>query len=444
MARISSLPETALTTTGESAAITAWPWRIATMARGVRRSVVAQACAMWLMTRIVYLLFLLLAYVNPLATSAAAAQAQRHSLHDMLNSWYQFDVYWFIGIAQRGYYSPASTAFFPLYPMLINLTAAFLPKWLYAALIVSNLGTLLGFIGVALLANEIYNRRAAVGALLALAAYPLAFFTFAPYSEGLFLGFATMTLYCARRGAWRWVAVWGFLAGLTRPTGVILILPILWEFARQHGWLTALREATRRRLGDVGWRDRWLPVWQAIWQPRALLLGALALVGVPLAIGGYMTFLLLTFHDPFAFLHAEQSAWSRHTMPLWQAVPLGVERFLLAPPWTYWQARTLLDFAPLVIFFVVTLVAARRQPVAFTLFMLGLFYLSVTAPLLDTLHYYDPFISTGRFMCVAAPVFITLGRWMTRRPWLEQLIVGGGFMLQALLMIYFLRSGRLI
>jgi hypothetical protein len=57
---------------------------------------------------------------------------------------------------------------------------------------------------------------------------------------------------------------------------------------------------------------------------------------------------------------------------------------------------------------------------------------------------YDPFNGEGRYVMAAVPLFLLLGRWMVRRPWLEMLVVGGGFMLQALFLGFFLRGGWVV
>jgi hypothetical protein len=53
-------------------------------------------------------------------------------------------------------------------------------------------------------------------------------------------------------------------------------------------------------------------------------------------------------------------------------------------------------------------------------------------------------ISAGRFLVVASPMFLLFGRWTERRPWLDLLIVSGGFLIQAVLASFFLAYGWLI
>jgi hypothetical protein len=204
------------------------------------RRVAKQATAMWLATRVAYALFTY--FVVMFQHAGPAAEFAPFGPHALLASWNHWDGLWYIHIAQAGYWNEQPTAFFPLYPILIKVTTLiFGQHWLFAAMLVSNLGSLLAFIGIGLLAaHEDHSEAAAVRAIRVTIAYPLAFFLVAPYTEGLFLGFAALSLYTARRGLWRWAALWAFLAGLTRPTGIVLLPALAWELGRQRGWWVAV------------------------------------------------------------------------------------------------------------------------------------------------------------------------------------------------------------
>src|SRR5262249_36511502 len=150
--------------------------------------------------------------------------------------------------------------------------------WLAAALLVSNLGTLAAFIGLGLwAAQEDHSHRAGVRVVRAIAAYPLALFLFAGYSEGIFIALVAFAFFFARRADWKWAALAAFPAGVTRATAVALVLPLLWEYGRQHGWWRRDRWRVR------GWRVRgWrVPAWRELW------LGALAVGSVLLAFACY-------------------------------------------------------------------------------------------------------------------------------------------------------------
>jgi hypothetical protein len=296
------------------------------------------------------------------------------------------------------------------------------------AMLISNAFALAAFVGLALLAAHEYGLEAAPPALRALAAYPLAFFLVAAYADTVSLAFIVFCLLCARRGAWFGAAACAFLASLTRPTGVILILPMLWEFGRQHGWWA---RATWRQAMAATARDG-----RAL---AALLAIALA---VPEALGLYAAFCWLRFGDPLSFLHAQSWYWHRTTLG-----PLGGLGLLLDTawrnPWFFLQARTLIDVAPVLLVAALTLASVRRLPVAFTLYMLGMLALEISAPIVYPGVGILPFVSVGRHMLLAVPIFLLLGHWAARRPWLDLLLVAAGFTLQGIFFIAFLHGNAI-
>ncbi len=68
--------------------------------------------------------------------------------------------------------------------------------------------------------------------VLYVAVFPVAFFLIAPFTESLFLAAAVWSILGARERRWGLVAVAGLLAGLTRPQGALLVLPLGWEAYR--------------------------------------------------------------------------------------------------------------------------------------------------------------------------------------------------------------------
>lgn len=471
--RMRPVPEAVASDDVDGAPVAVKPTAIST------RRIVAQAAAMWLATRVAYAIFTY--FVVMFQHAGPAGEFLPFPPDALLASWRHWDAQWYIHIAQWGYWTDQPTAFFPLYPILIK-TATFVvgQHWTLAALLVSNLGSLVAFAGVGLLAaHEDGSEAAAWRAIRVAVAYPLAFFLVAPYTEGLFLGFSALALWGARRGTWGWAALWAFLAGLTRPTGVILIPALAWEFGRQHGWWARIGAAARARWQQRAWRalpgqaralaqaDAWRDAWRSLrlwWErdtpwrewswwraggwwhdrrSRSLALGGLAVGAVPIAILTYMSFLELRFRHPLLWLHAQTLFWRRDSMPVISAVGGAIGQVFSMPPWTYWQARELVDLGPVLVFGLLTLLNIRKMPFAFTLFMLGLLYLAVNAPVLDSPDP-DMLISAGRFLVVAAPMFVLLGRWTEHRPWLDLLLVSGGFLVQAVLAGFFLANGWLI
>ena len=223
----------------------------------------------------------------------------------------------------------------------------------------------------------------------------------AGYTDGLFFGLATMALLLARRGGWWACAAFAFLAASTRPTGLILVLPIAWEYGRRH----------RLAVSPAG---------------------VLAVLAAPLAIGAYMAFLSIRFGDPLLFAKAQSEVWHRHPSLPWDTLGLAFTRVGGGAP------VGLFDLLPVLLFAALAIAGARRLPFSLTLYMAGLIAISIVSPEPGNLDVLD---SAGRFMTAAAPAFVLLGAWTATRSWLATGLEAGGYMLQALLAIAFL-SGR--
>ncbi|MDY7040887.1 MAG: mannosyltransferase family protein, partial [Chloroflexota bacterium] len=171
----------------------------------------------------------------------------------LLGPWQRWDTTWYMAIAMRGY-SASDTAIFapPLYPLLMRKLGLVLgggaTATLLAGLLVSNAAYVVTLIFFYKLVTWETDEPTARRGTVYLAIFPTAFFLLAAYSESLFLLCAVAAFYAARRGKWAWAGMCGALAPLFRLPGVVLIVPLAWEWGRQ-----AL--AARRREERVSWSD---------------------------------------------------------------------------------------------------------------------------------------------------------------------------------------------
>jgi len=163
-----------------------------------------------------------------------------------------------------------------------------------------------------------------------------------------------------------------------------------------------------------------------------------------------MLFLFGKFGDPLLFLHAESQFWHHsgildliyhNTSPAHAPAPVSTTPPEPGAIWGYNQARSLIDLAPVIIFIALTIIAARRQPMTYTLYMAGLLALILISPRPRRLGL---FVSAGRYLIAGVPIFILLGSWARRHPWFEMLMVSCGFLLQAVLAMYFLAGGWMV
>lgn len=190
------------------------------------------ALPLWLFTRA---LALILTAVSQTLLVASVAQRQRHQatidLNRMVASWSLWDGHFYGAIVRHGYTASRSVnaGFWPLYPLLAKPFEALLgpTRWQIALLVTSNLALFAALVVLGALAIEDDETLgAARRAMVLLLAAPLALFLTAAYSDSLFLALACAALLCARRGQWRLVVLWAFLAALARPVGTVLLAPL--------------------------------------------------------------------------------------------------------------------------------------------------------------------------------------------------------------------------
>jgi mannosyltransferase PIG-V len=201
----------------------------------------------------------------------------------------RWDSVWYLDIAHSGY-SGQSSAFFPLYPLLVR---ALVPTGSAAALLVAGYAVSLAALGGALylmhrLVTLELGSQVARTAVPMLALFPGALWLGAPYSESLFLLLSVGAFWFARTERWAIAGVCAALASATRSAGIVLVVPlvILW-------W------GSGRRPRDLAW---------------------IALA--PLGLGAYSLYLALAVGDGFAYLHL-QEVWFRSFAGPFGAVPDG-------------------------------------------------------------------------------------------------------------------------
>ena len=146
---------------------------------------------------------------------------------DGLLAW---DGRWYEAIAISGYADAADPAlrFFPLWPLL-GRAAAWIPgvDAGVALVILANAAALAaGVLLHRLVVDETGDWRLARRAVRLLALAPPSFVLVLAYTEALYLTLALPVFLLARRRRWWAAAAVGYLAGLTRPVGALLALPV--------------------------------------------------------------------------------------------------------------------------------------------------------------------------------------------------------------------------
>ncbi len=196
------------------------------------------------------------------------------------NPWLHYDTFWYLAIAEHGYSAPGSTAFMPLYPLLVRALGMLLGGNLpLAALALSTCATF----GALLCLHRLISRLSAVPhaadwALAAAAMLPVSFFLMAGYSEALFVWLSLATMLLALEKRWALVAGVSALAALTRHQGVFLPLVFL------PGLCAQARDWLRSRAPGKTWQDMlraWFwPLLAVLAGPATYLLWWLGVVGL--------------------------------------------------------------------------------------------------------------------------------------------------------------------
>jgi len=150
-----------------------------------------------------------------------------------LNVWTTFDSEYFLAIARSGY-TVKSSAFFPLYPLLLRPFGPDENAMALAGCIISNL-----CFGVALwlfwkLSRLQFEREMCRKMVWTLAFFPAAIYSMAVYTEALFMMLSLGAFYMARTNRWIWVVPLATLAALTRNAGPVLAAALLLEWWLQR------------------------------------------------------------------------------------------------------------------------------------------------------------------------------------------------------------------
>lgn len=336
------------------------------------------------------------------ATLGFPPNARLPSVSDnpLVNLPYRWDSGWYLAIAVDGYHWDAlagstqqqSVAFFPAYPLLMRAGGAVLgarapsgtrtratlerlrTRTLIAGWLLALAASYAALDSLFRWASAVADRRTAFGAVALLSTYPFAIYFSTAYTESLFLLCVLATFNGMRTGRTGMTGAWGLMAGLLRPNGFLVTVP----------------------LAMLAWQQR-----PSNWRPWAA--AAMPCVGM-LIFAGYLW--SLTGH-PFAWVEAH-AAWGR-TRPTWAgsvSQPLedmarqGMIGYAMSAPYQ------VVNGAALLLCVSVLPIVWRRLGAPSTLLVLVM----LGPPLLA-----GGLMSMGRVTSTVFPIFVALAQVIPRR-----------------------------
>jgi Mannosyltransferase (PIG-V) len=162
-----------------------------------------------------------LIHSNELTENLAAPYGLHYAL---LGIWERFDTLWYLRIVKRGYDLPMAVIFYPLYPAAIRLVSVLITP-MAAALLVSTIAAFFSFWGLLRLASEL-SETGKFRTLLLFCVWPASFVLFAGYADSLTFALAVWAVIFGREARWEAAAICGLLAGMARPSGVLVLIPL--------------------------------------------------------------------------------------------------------------------------------------------------------------------------------------------------------------------------
>jgi len=300
-----------------------------------------------------------------------------------------WDAAWYRDITRSGYggVEKVGLRFFPLFPLIARVVSLLPGVSAGAAvLVVANVSALaVGVLMYTLAYRERQDPDLARRAVWIVYLAPTAFVLVMGYAEASLMVATLVALLALRRRQWWIAAVAGVLAGLTRPVGLILVVPAVFEV-----W-NVRRLVSRKQVAGI----------------------AAAVAGPALGTGAYLAWAEHRSHDLLYPLSVQQASasrggWIDPVRALWRAAKLAADGGHLSAGIHVVTAFALVGLI---------VVCWRRWPASFTAYAVAVAVVGLSARNLDSLERYC--LSTVPLVLAAADltgsgsreraVFVALG-----------------------------------
>lgn len=327
--------------------------------------------------------------------------------HAFLNGLFRWDAGWYLKIARSGYSfneaKGSSVAFYPLFPYLARYLGQLLGSVPVAGLLIANAATVGSVYYLRRLGALLHDDTVGKLASILLLVFPTSLFLSAFYTEGLFVCLAAGSMFHYLRGRYLWCGALGFLAMLTRSTGLVLFVALVADL----GWSLYRRE----RQADV--------------RMAALLL-------IPAGLGVFMLMQYVQVGDPLAFSKTMRH-WGRHAVWPWEGIVDALRGTRYTFPVNFGKTQRFLDAGFALAFLGLgAAMAIQKQRVALWVFVIAGMLLPLSTYALAGMNRY----CLGLF-----PAFIFVASLCRGRPELERWLIFASSLLLAVYSLRFMHCG---
>lgn len=314
---------------------------------------------------------------------------------NFLNFHARWDSFWYLDIAQNGYSYKgpdklSNIAFSPVYPLLIKGASFILfGNFILAGWLLSCLFLLLAIIYFFKLLKEFHPELNPQLPIILLLIFPTAFFFNVVYTESLFLFLSLASFYYALKKNFVLAGILGFFASLTRITGILIFIPLFWEYIQNYGF----RKIFNNKF--------------------------LSLLFVPLGTLSFFFYHYLKFGDFFLLLKVEAS-WGR-------AFKFNQDHFALFSNAAV--ANFLVDILFLVAILIITFFVFKKLRTSYGLYMLATLLLALGT---------GTTMSIGRYILVLFPAYILVSQ--IKNKYLQQAWIFASILLLAMNITLFVNN----
>ena len=329
-------------------------------------------------------------------------------------SFMRYDTGWYSQIAQSGYTTEKSSAFFPLYPLIMRVSSDvtglsykvcgqaiailcfIISLWLVQVLSEKN--------GILHFTSN--NGQAGRWIACVVACHPASFFFSIAYTESLFFMLTLFFMISVAKRKWFMAGLAGFFAALTRNTGVFLVIIFVLEYFR-----SILPKWSGKKISDQirHYYHSFIHFIKSLnWGYFRLYRSFFNILLIPAGVMGYFAFLANKFGSMMGPV-TSQKFFGRSSMfpviTLYNGFIHSIDK-LTTTDKPYIFHYYLLELFSVLIFLFALVYLIKHVPLSYNFFMLASLILPLCKPAYTGLV--DYFVSFSRYTVTLYPYFVAL------------------------------------